>query len=631
MSSIAQALTDKSFLEAHPDDQRAYIAEKDPAFAKASKEDQDAYYNARVLPAVKQHSLQLNAPGVTTKFEQEPRELREAAVGRTPNRLERVGSEIAGGLASSISGAPETTTPLRDLYREMEREGGEAQLHPVRTMLHGPGFNPFYGAEQLYDIGKGVVHGVGEIGRGIGEEVGLIHPDEKEGGPTGLERSAHGVGTSTGKIAQLIGAKEAPEFGESGRLSNLTSRAVRTEGGAGDVRPIIRLAAPERAKVLEQVVPRVKQGGTGAPLPSSEEFYENAGAERAKDYEARQKQEKEARAEAERADREREEGHREFANRVRTIEDARQKEITDQARLRQIGEQEEEAGHKEFANRLSETEQERQTELANEGRLRRIGEENNPEAQERLQPVGAGEESTGKARSPRGYFNPGRPAETVNLNDLANRLSNVRPLEPDVPLREQLTSKPAAAIEPAKIDPIKAKYPDSQVRQMVRANGERIYEAAKGDPALVKSIHDLTRVDLRQALINAGEDVGQTTVSNSKFAGEGSISREQAFNRLLDLGKSPKEIVDLAKPKEVFRAHDEGNPKMDLERSHAHATSSADEAQRYAESRNGGENQQVSKTDLSGLKEGKDYTRFKGPNGQDWIRFHRQVEWEPVR
>lgn len=139
-----------------------------------------------------------------------------------------------------------------------------------------------------------------------------------------------------------------------------------------------------------------------------------------------------------------------------------------------------------------------------------------------------------------------RPAVT-KMSDLIDQASGVKPLQPDVPLREQLT--PQSTIPGEVVDPIKAKYPDPAVRQMVRANGERIYEAAKGKPETVKAIHDLTRVDLRQALVNAGEDMGQQTVSNSKFAGEGSITREEAFNRLLDKGLKPEEILKLAKPK----------------------------------------------------------------------------------
>jgi hypothetical protein len=72
-------------------------------------------------------------------------------------------------------------------------------------------------------------------------------------------------------------------------------------------------------------------------------------------------------------------------------------------------------------------------------------------------------------------------------------------------------------------------------------------QAVGGDPDIMKAMHDLTRVDLRQALINDGVDMGQRTVSNSKFAGEGSITREDAFNQLLSRGRSPSDIVRLAK------------------------------------------------------------------------------------
>jgi hypothetical protein len=138
--------------------------------------------------------------------------------------------------------------------------------------------------------------------------------------------------------------------------------------------------------------------------------------------------------------------------------------------------------------------------------------------------------------------------QIMKFPDLIDQATGVKPLRPDVPLKEQLTNQPPAPIE--EVDPIKAKYPDPGVRQMVRANGERAYEAAKHDPVLVKGIHDLTRVELRQALVNAGEDMGQTTVSNSKFAGEGSIPREEAFNRLLDKGLTPEKIIELGKKTE---------------------------------------------------------------------------------
>jgi hypothetical protein len=154
-----------------------------------------------------------------------------------------------------------------------------------------------------------------------------------------------------------------------------------------------------------------------------------------------------------------------------------------------------------------------------------------------------------------------RPA--ASMPQLIEQAAGVKPLKPDVPLREQLSPQPTKVGEV--VDPIKAKYPDPAVRQMVRANGERMYEAAKENPETVKAIHDLTRVDLREALINSGEDMGQTTVSNSKFAGKGSITREDAFNRLLDKGLAPDKILELAKKPAQETAKQKMSPKQILE------------------------------------------------------------------
>ena len=138
-------------------------------------------------------------------------------------------------------------------------------------------------------------------------------------------------------------------------------------------------------------------------------------------------------------------------------------------------------------------------------------------------------------------------AQAPTVNDVASQVvansTGVKPLAPNVPLKEQGT--PVAAT--GETDPLKVKYPDPAQRQMVRANGEKIFQAVGGDSDVMKQVHDLTRVDLRQALVNSGEDMGQRTVSNSKFAGEGSITREDAFNKLLAKGHSPADIVRMAK------------------------------------------------------------------------------------
>jgi hypothetical protein len=87
-------------------------------------------------------------------------------------------------------------------------------------------------------------------------------------------------------------------------------------------------------------------------------------------------------------------------------------------------------------------------------------------------------------------------------------------------------------------------------------------------------------------------------------------------------------------PQYAYRVHDAaaGPEDMDLERSHAHATMSPEEAQTYAESRNPGTPQKISRNDLAGLKEGVDFKLMDGPNGTKWVKYLTQrpaSEFEP--
>jgi hypothetical protein len=128
------------------------------------------------------------------------------------------------------------------------------------------------------------------------------------------------------------------------------------------------------------------------------------------------------------------------------------------------------------------------------------------------------------------------------------------PLKPDVPLRGQFKPmEPAAETPPSRQASLEAKYPDKAVRQLVHANGEEIVDAAAGDQETIKAIHDLKNPDVRQAMINSGEDMGQVAINNRKASGD--MSRQEAFAKMLKKGLSPKDILRLAKqPIEVADA-----------------------------------------------------------------------------
>ena len=117
------------------------------------------------------------------------------------------------------------------------------------------------------------------------------------------------------------------------------------------------------------------------------------------------------------------------------------------------------------------------------------------------------------------------------------------PLRPDVSLREQpKTMEAPVRSEQSRLE---EKYPDKADRQMVHANGEEMVDAIGHDPETMKAVHDLTNPDVRQAMINSGEDMGQQMINNRKASGD--ISRQDAFRKLLGKGLTPREIVKLAK------------------------------------------------------------------------------------
>ena len=144
----------------------------------------------------------------------------------------------------------------------------------------------------------------------------------------------------------------------------------------------------------------------------------------------------------------------------------------------------------------------------------------------------------GPLRAKAGEQIPTMPPEEVG------RLMGAPPLQGNIPLREQLT--PTGNEPPSRQLTLEQKYPDREVRQLVHANGEDIVQAAGNDRETLKAIHDLKNTDVRQAMINSGEDMGQQSIGNRKAMGESQLSRQDAFKRLLAKGYTPKQIVELA-------------------------------------------------------------------------------------
>lgn len=133
--------------------------------------------------------------------------------------------------------------------------------------------------------------------------------------------------------------------------------------------------------------------------------------------------------------------------------------------------------------------------------------------------------------------------KTIVPEQVGNQMG-APPLKPSVPLKEQLAPRPGEEPEQSEQARLEEKYPDRAERQMVKINGERAYNATKDDPDTLKALTKLGNTDIRQAMINSGEDMGQKNISDRKASGD--LNRRHYIEQLMDKGYSPKEIVQLA-------------------------------------------------------------------------------------
>ena len=104
------------------------------------------------------------------------------------------------------------------------------------------------------------------------------------------------------------------------------------------------------------------------------------------------------------------------------------------------------------------------------------------------------------------------------------------------------------------------KYPDREHRQLVHSEGEDLADAVGSNRELLTKLHDLKNPDVRQAAINAGEDMvredGSPIMVNSRAAdvrGETALSRMLKFNKLIDQGFDPQTIANEKMPGDIPR------------------------------------------------------------------------------
>ena len=183
----------------------------------------------------------------------------------TPTLLGATGREGALGLASGLTGMPESQNPVGDFVGNLKAQGQQMQEHPIASalpMLLGP-------APQLYQMGKQMAGSAGELGQGVASG--------------NAPEAAHGGGQLIGQVAQLGLMKESAESqGTPGNIRKLiASKMYEPEGALSSWADAIAHPTKLPEKVLKALIPE-NPSYPGAPLPSAEEFYANKAADLSK-------------------------------------------------------------------------------------------------------------------------------------------------------------------------------------------------------------------------------------------------------------------------------------------------------------------------------------------------------------
>lgn len=161
-----------------------------------------------------------------------------------------------------------------------------------------------------------------------------------------------------------------------------------------------------------------------------------------------------------------------------------------------------------------------------------------PEGGEIARPGATGEEGTLPRTGPPSAPPPvtlGGQRAPKTLNEAIDMATGARRGQPG-----------AEAKPPPGEDPLKTEFPDPAVRRLVRANGPELLRSG-ADADAIQAVHALTNVDIRQAAINAGIDVGQKHVGSRIGLGPEQISRQELIAQMLGQGVKAEDIPGLAR------------------------------------------------------------------------------------
>lgn len=145
---------------------------------------------------------------------------------------------------------------------------------------------------------------------------------------------------------------------------------------------------------------------------------------------------------------------------------------------------------------------------------------------------------------------PGRPGEEPPPPGTLPR-TTLPPAPPPQTLGGPRRGEPSAEAKPPPVDPLKEEFPNPRVRQLARVNGPEIVRAAYDQPEVLEAVHGLSNVEIRQAAITAGIDLGTKHVGSRMNLGPEQVSRQDLIDQMIKQGVKAEDIPRLAGREQV--------------------------------------------------------------------------------
>ncbi len=262
MGGVAQALTDKDFLTAQPDDQKKYLSSVDPDFAKASPEDQDAYHAHVVRPAVMANNKAMNAqPTQREKTSQPESKLTAPIDTEAKNPVSRTLSSIGATVIGAPAAIGQTVLHPFDTATKMGQDIGES----LKTWADPKTRPTWEGIKSV--LPEAIGQGIGNVA--LGEAAGAVVPKVVPPAVKGIAKIPDVIRDKafTPPVAPGFTGIAAENLAEplARRGAEKIFRGVRPASGDIQFRENLAKALPDLAEI-ERGAPLGKSGTKGGVI-----------------------------------------------------------------------------------------------------------------------------------------------------------------------------------------------------------------------------------------------------------------------------------------------------------------------------------------------------------------------------